>query len=176
MKLTLQLTLILSISLFIFSCDEIDITLNVSRGLIINEFLASNDACCSDQNGDFDDWVEFYNDTDSPIDLGGMYFTDTPGDDKPYKIPDNDPSSTTVPSKGYIVVWCDDDQEQGALHVSKKLKSGGESIILLNTDGISVVDSLTYTSQTTDISMGRDPNNESEWIFFNNPTPGAANK
>ena len=37
-------------------------------------------------------------------------------------------------------------------------------------------DSLTYSSQTTDISMGRDPNNESEWIFFNNPTPGAANK
>ena len=168
--------LFLSFSLFIFSCDEIDITLNVSRGLIINEFLASNDACCSDQNGDFDDWVEFYNDTDSPIDLGGMYFTDTPGDDKPYKIPDNDPSSTTVPSKGYIVIWCDDDQEQGALHVSKKLKSGGESIILLNTDRISVVDSLTYSSQTTDISMGRDPNNESEWIFFNNPTPGAANK
>ena len=35
----------LSLSLFIFSCDEIDTTLNVSRGLIINEFLASNDAC-----------------------------------------------------------------------------------------------------------------------------------
>ena len=104
-----------------------------------------------------------------------MYFTDTPGDDKPYKIPDNDPSSTTVPSKGYIVIWCDDDQEQGSLHVSKKLKSGGESIILLNNDGISVVDSITYTSQTTDISMGRDPNNQNEWIFFNNPTPGSAN-
>ena len=48
----------LSLSLFIFSCDEIDTTLNVSRGLIINEFLASNDACCSDQNGDFDDFPD----------------------------------------------------------------------------------------------------------------------
>ena len=48
----------LSLTLFIFSCDEIDTTLNVSRGLIINEFLARNDECCSDQNGDFDDWVE----------------------------------------------------------------------------------------------------------------------
>ena len=90
----------LSLSLFIFSCDEIgNATLNVSRGLIINEFLASNDACCSDQNGDFDDWVEFYNDADNPYRFRRYVFTDTPGDDKPYKIRNNDPSSTTVPSK-----------------------------------------------------------------------------
>ena len=164
------------VTIILTSCGEdIDITTNLSTGLIINEFLASNDACCSDQDGDYDDWVELYNDTDVSINIGGMYFTDTPNDYNPYLIPDSDPASTTIPSKGYLVIWCDDDQEQGALHVSKKLSKGGESIILISSDGISIVDSLTFNSQTTDVSMGRNSDNLEEWIFFNNPTPGFPN-
>ena len=72
-------------------------------------------------------------------------------------------------------IWCDDDQEQGPLHVSKKLSKGGESIILLSQDKITVIDSYTYPEQTTDISMGRDPDNVTNWIFFENPTPGSKN-
>jgi len=161
--------------IFFISCDEVDITQNTSRGLVINEFLTSNDVCCPDPSGDYDDWVELYNDTPDPIDIGGMYFTDTPGDDNPYQIPNTDPSKTTIASKGYLLIWCDDDQEQGPLHVSKKLKKGGESIILLSSDKLTIVDSLTYSEQTTDVSMGRNPNNFEEWIFFNNPTPGSSN-
>jgi|TARA_B100001057_G_scaffold490722_1_gene579570 hypothetical protein len=162
--------------LFVFSsCSDEDSDLNPGKGLIINEFLASNDACCSDNFGDYDDWVEFYNDSNEPIDIGGMYFTDTPDDDSPYLIPSTDPSSTTIQPGGYILLWCDDDQEQGALHVSKKLSKGGESIILLDKDGSSVITSYTYESQSTDVSMGRDPNNNESWIYFNNPTPGSVN-
>ena len=62
-------------SLFLFSCEEEDIQQNTSMGLIINEFLASNDSCCTDESNDYDDWVEIYNDTSDPIDIGGMYFT-----------------------------------------------------------------------------------------------------
>jgi hypothetical protein len=104
-----------------------------------------------------------------------MYFTDTPDDDNPYLIHSNEPSTTTIPAGGYLIIWCDDDQEQGVLHVSKKLKAKGESVILIDSDGITVVDSVTYESQTTDISMGRNIDNMDEWIFYNNPTPGAAN-
>ena len=162
--------------LFVFSsCSDEDSDLNPGRGLIINEFLASNDTCCSDNFGDYDDWVEFYNDSNEPIDIGGMYFTDTPDDDSPYLIPSTDPSSTTIQPGGYLLLWCDDDQEQGALHVSKKLSKGGESIILIDKDGSSVITSYTYESQSTDVSMGRDPNNNESWIYFNNPTPGSVN-
>ena len=61
------------------------------------------------------------------------------------------------------------------MHVSKKLKKGGESIILISSDKLSIIDSLTFSEQNTDISMGRDPNNFEEWVFFNTPTPGAKN-
>lgn len=157
------------------SCSDEDSDLNPGKGLIINEFLASNDACCTDNFGDYDDWVELYNDSNEPIDIGGMYFTDTPDDDSPYLIPSTDPSSTTIQPGGYLLLWCDDDQEQGALHVSKKLSKGGESIILIDKDGSSVITSYTYETQSTDVSMGRDPNNNESWIYFNIPTPGSVN-
>ena len=92
------------ISILFFSCDEVDIQKNTSMGLIINEFLASNDNCCPDPSGDYDDWVELYNDSQDPIDIGGMYFTDTIGDDDPYQIPETDPSITTVQPNSYILI------------------------------------------------------------------------
>tara|TARA_B100001057_G_scaffold150817_2_gene150734 strand:- start:9050 stop:9568 length:519 start_codon:yes stop_codon:yes gene_type:complete len=162
-------------SLFLFSCEEEDIQENTSMGLIINEFLASNDSCCPDSFGDYDDWVELYNDSNDPIDIGGMYFTDTQNDDNPYQIPLTSPDKTTIQPGGYLVIWCDDDQEQGPLHISKKLKKGGESVILLSSDKTTVIDSYIFEGQTTDISMGRNSNNFSEWIFFDSPSPGLKN-
>ena len=116
-------------------------TFALSQSLVINEIVSSNSSIFYDEDGDTPDWVEIYNDTSDPIDIGGMYFTDTPDDDNPYQIPNTDPSVTTIPPKGYLVIWCDDDQEQGPLHVSKKLKKSGESIILLSSDKITVIDS-----------------------------------
>ena len=103
------------ICILLFSCssestndedmnEETTVEEEPGMGLIINEFLASNDVCCPDPSGDYDDWVELYNDSDEAIDLGGMYFTDTIGDDDPYQIPDTDPSLTTVQPKGYILI------------------------------------------------------------------------
>ena len=167
--------ILIIISFILFSCEEENIQDNTSMGLIINEFLASNDTCCPDELNDYDDWVEIYNDSPDPIDIGGMYFTDTPDDENPYQIPSNNPTETTIQSKGYLLIWCDDDQEQGPLHVSKKLKKGGESVILLSKDKLTVIDSYTFSEQTTDVSMGRDPNDVTKWIFFDNPTPGLKN-
>ena len=164
----------ISILLFFVGCSKSED--DDGRGFIINEFLASNDFCCADQEGEYDDWVELYNDSNSSIDIGGMYLSDTPNDDKPYLIPNTDSSKTTIPPRGYLILWCDDDQEQGVLHMSKKLKGSGESIVLLEADGVTVIDSYTYESQTTDISMGRDPDNLDSWVFFENPTPGLPNK
>jgi hypothetical protein len=45
--------------------------------LLINEFLASNDACCSDEPGEFDDWVELHNTGDAPDSLNGLYLNDS---------------------------------------------------------------------------------------------------
>ena len=42
-------------------------------------------------------------------------------------------------------------------------------------DGVTVLDSLTFGPQTTDISFGRIPDGCDIWIIMSNPTPGASN-
>jgi len=169
-----NLFIIIALISFFSSCKEEES--NGISGLFINEFLASNDACCTDENEEYDDWVEIYNKTESPVNIGGMYFTDKPDDDDPYKIPDSIPNKTTIPAGGFLVLWCDKDEEQGVLHLKVKLSADGESVILIDKDGSSVIDSLTFESQTTDVSMGRDPSNFNQWITFATPTPGFPNK
>ena len=173
-----HLFFLLFLSLFACNSEDVEESLvdeSAGMGLIINEFLASNENCCPDSSGDYDDWVELYNDSNEPIDIGGMYFTDNIDDNDPYQIPDSYSSVTTIQAKGYLLIWCDDDQEQGPLHVSNKLKKGGESIILLSEENKTIIDSYAFGEQTTDVSMGRDPTNVKEWVFFDNPTPGSMN-
>lgn len=146
------------------------------EGLIINEFLAMNDSCCADPQGDFDDWVELYNNSSEAIDIGGILMTDTPGDASPYQIPTSDPSATTIQPGAYMIIWWDDDQMSGPLHISKKLSSAGESIVLLEPDGINVIDSYTFGQQSSDVSMGRTSVNSDQWQSYPTPTPGARNE
>ncbi len=143
--------------------------------LIINEYLASNDACCTDENGEYDDWFEIYNYGSTEIDIGGMYVSDSKSDYAKYQIPKTSTALTTIQPGGFLVLWCDGQPEQGALHTNFKLGSGGEDITLTEADGRTVIDELTYGPQTTDISQGRNPDGSKNWQAFSSPTPGTSN-
>ncbi|MCP3930985.1 MAG: T9SS type A sorting domain-containing protein [Bacteroidetes bacterium] len=121
--------------------------------LVINEFLASNDAVEADQDGEFDDWIELYNNSSSDINLEGYYLSDDATDLMQWAFP----SGTVIGANGYLIVWADKDEEQTGLHASFKLSSSGESIFLLDSGG-EIVDEVSFTEQTTDISYGRYPN------------------
>jgi len=47
---------------------------------LITEFMADNGDTLYDQSGATPDWIEIYNPTADPIDLGGYYLTDDPDD------------------------------------------------------------------------------------------------
>lgn len=121
--------------------------------LVINEFLASNDITAEDQDGEFDDWVELYNNGDVEIDLSGYYLSDDPTDNLKWTIP----TGTVIGAGDYLIIWTDDDEEQEGLHATFKLSAAGESVILSDTDG-TILDEVTYINQVTDISYGRFPN------------------
>lgn len=142
--------------------------------LAVNEFLASNDACCTDEFGDFDDWVEIVNTGEQPVDLAGLWFSDEAGVSG-WQIPDDDDEITTVAPGGYIVVWFDEETDQGPLHVDDKLSAGGESIVVHLEDGVTELLRVDFGPQTTDVSQGRSPDGDGVWTFFEMPTPGASN-
>ncbi len=121
--------------------------------LVINEFMASNDATEADQDGEYDDWIELYNNGTSAIDLEGYYLSDDGTNLTKWAFP----AGTTIASKGYLVIWADNDELQAGLHTNFKLASAAESIFLV--DGTNeIVDEISYADQTTDVSFGRFPN------------------
>jgi len=150
-------------------------TFLAGQSIFINEFMASNEVTIADENGEFDDWVEIYNAGTTPYNLGGKFVTDDLSEPNQWQIPTDNPSLTTIPAGGYLIIWFDGDEDQGALHVSPKLGGGGEQIGIYDADGITPLDTLTYGEQSKDVSEGRFPNGGTNFVNFSTPTPGEAN-
>jgi len=139
----------------------------------INEALASNTASIQDEAGDFEDWIELYNDEDAAVDVSGWHLTDDVLDPLKWVIP----AGTTIPSKGYLLVWCDNEPLEGPLHAPFALGVTGENLGLFmdEANGRVLVDHLTYTPLTNNRSFGRVPDGGDGLVTMCNPTPLAIN-
>ena len=86
--------------------------------VVINELLASSVRHFADPQGEYDDWIELYNPGDAPIDAGGMYLTDDVSEPTKWRIPSGDPAQTTIPPRGYLLIWADKDVADPGLHAA----------------------------------------------------------
>ncbi|MDD5766918.1 MAG: lamin tail domain-containing protein, partial [Candidatus Marinimicrobia bacterium] len=138
--------------------------------VFINEFLASNSKINKDDYGEYDDWIEIFN-SDTALNLSGWTLTDDPANPAKWIFPD------TILSEGcYLLIWADDQPEQGALHVPFKLdKSGGFIGLYQKIEATyTIADSLNYRIQETDFSFGRYPDGgQTRQIML--PTPNGGN-
>jgi len=146
-------------------------------GIYINEFLASNDAVHSDEYKDFDDWIELYNSTEIPVNIGGLYITDNLEDPFKHHIPNNNPEATTIPAGDFLLLWADGEENEGTLHLNFKLDRAGEQIGLVQfvESKATYIDSLSYGLQDTDISFGRYSDGSESWYSLIEPTPLQSN-
>ncbi len=144
-----------------------------NAALVINEFMASNGTTVTDPQGHYDDWIELYNTGPGTVDLGGMYLTDDLLNPTKWQIP----TGTFLGQGGYLLIWADENvlANTNGLHASFKLSAGGEAIGIFDTNGVTLVDSITFGPQTTDVSYGRFPNGGSDWYFMTPASPNAAN-
>ena len=162
--------------------EDVHITANFAamdtvKGLFINEFLTQNLSGIVDNNGELEDWIELYNNSGSDINISGLFISDSAGYISKYQIPYDKSGSTIIPDGGYILLWADNDPEQGALHLPFKLKKGGETILLSQRIGdvLYVIDSISYENQYSDLSYGHYPDSTPTWKFLT-PTPGEENQ
>jgi len=140
--------------------------------LVINEFMASNNSSKSDLQEQFDDWIEIHNYGPDTLYIGGMYLSDDLSVPVKWQIP----YSTIVPAGGYILIWADNDTGDSGLHANFKLDADGEEIGLFDIDGKTIIDSVIFSDQTTDISYGRYPDAADDWRYFSSPSPAAQNE
>ena len=141
--------------------------------LIINEFLAANDSINQDPQGDFDDWIELHNSGSSTLSLDGLYLTDDLDEPMQWQFPDG----ISLDSGDYLIIWADKDTSDNPLgiHANFKLSAGGEAIGLFDSDGVTLIDSITFESQLDDVSFGRFPDGDDNWYPMSTPSPGAEN-
>ena len=127
--------------------------------VVINEIMSNNISTTSDASGKFEDWIELYNTTSSPVSTAGLFLTDTLGLLQKWKLPDY-----TIPANGYAIILADEDGGQGDLHANFKLSNLGEQLILTNADSL-VIDSITYLIMADDIAFARLPNGSGPFIM-----------
>ena len=138
----------------------------------INE-IAPNGTYYSDDTGDFEDWIELYNENNFPVNIGGLFLSDKK--DNPGKWQIGTPEE--IPANGFTTIWADNNPDKGGLHADFALNKNSETIILsqfLNNQ-YTVIDSFTYSPVPFKGSIGRENEQSNNWVLFGQPTPLAPN-
>lgn len=144
---------------------------DVASDVLINEFMASNDSTLADEAGDFEDYVELYNRGSEAIDLSGMYMSDSLLTPTEWQIP----AGTILAPGQALLLWADEDLDEGPNHADFKLSTSGEEVGLWDVDGTTLLDSIVFGAQQADVSTGRLTDGGGLWVTFPDPTPGTLN-
>ena len=137
-------------------------------GLVINEIMASNTKTIQDQDGEYDDWIELYNNSDATINLENYKLSDKLDALDKWTFP-----SATIAPNSYLIIWADEDQEQAGLHCNFKLSASGESVALSDANG-TVLDQVTFPILGEEKTYGRYPNGTGSFAELD-PTYNAEN-
>lgn len=143
-----------------------------AQQLVINEILASNTSVNTDEDGTYQDWVELYNASSDPVNLNGFGLSDDPA--TPYKWVF--PAYIIAPGE-HKLVWCSDKNRldpSAPLHTNWKISADGETITL-TAPGNVMVDQVAGVALSANVSYGRIPSGGSDFVIFNQPTPGEPN-
>lgn len=169
--LVIILAVAICVAVVIYIINEEKGALPAAPGSIrINEFMASNGGTLPDDHGEYSDWIELYNPTDSAVSLSGMGLSDENTSVK-WVFPD-----ISLAPHGYVIVFASGRavSTDAALHANFRLTASKGGIYLTDSSG-KIVDQMEYEDQVRDVSMGRSVDNPAEWMLFENPTPGYSN-
>ena len=140
--------------------------------IVINEFLAMNSTIKADEAGDYDDWIELYNNGSNNVELEGLFLTDDLTLPTKWTFPE-----INLATGAFLILWADNETNEGALHLPFKLSGSGEEIGIYNSanSGTTLIHSVVYETQAADISYGLFPDAIGDWTLFSIPTPGTNN-
>ncbi len=99
-----------------------------------------------------DDWFEIHNSGSEPVALGGLWLSDTPGLPKVTQIP-----SLSFAAPNGCVRLDADGTNHGFNSVNFRLSNGGDSISLTAADGVTLIDSISFSVQRPGVSEGHFP-------------------
>lgn len=150
-------------------------TFPLTGQVVINEFSAANLESDLDNYGEYEDWIELYNTSDSYVDLSGYHLSD--------KIDNPDkwtfPNGIGIAANGHLLIWASDrDVVSGNnIHTNFKITQtrNNEDIVFSDPSG-NIIDShpINIPNQLGD-SRARVTDGSGTWGVCLNPTPGSSN-
>jgi hypothetical protein len=127
--------------------------------VVINEVMADNRSAVANA-GQYNDWIELYNQSDQYVNLGGMGLTDElliPGK---FTFPPN----TWIAPRGFLPVWCDNANNLPGLHTGFALSAEGQTVALFTSGFVpQMLDAVSFGSQLPDLTIGRVPDGSGAW-------------
>lgn len=135
--------------------EQLEIRQVLAVDVYITELLASNSSSIEDGDGDSSDWVELFNNANTPADVSGYYLTDDDDDLNQWAFP----AGTIIAPKSTLIVFASDKAAAppaGELHTNFKLSADGEFLALVEPNGSTIVHQFApkTPSQQTDVSYG----------------------
>ena len=168
--ITTVITLMTLYAIWGFFC-----TAEAEPRIVINEILASNNRTYSDEDGDYEDWIELYNAGSDTADLSFHGLSDDY--DRPFRW--TFPEGVLLAPGDYLLVWASGKDRRdfdGELHTSFSIAQAGEEVLLTHYETGERIDHVPPTRIPSDISYGRYPDGTDNWHFFNFPTPASPNR
>jgi hypothetical protein len=139
--------------------------------IVVNEALTHTDPPLLD-------YIELYNPTDAPVDIGGWYLTDNPGTPTKFRIPNN----TVINAGGYLVFNETDFNPTPGTNNSFTLDSHGEAVYLVSGNPASTnltgySHGFSFGAAENGVSFGRHvlSTGEEHFVAQISRTPGAEN-
>lgn len=146
-----------------------DLYLNEVSGAEQNEYM--------DEFGEYDDWLELYNGSDSEVNFGGLFLTDDLNDPTLMRVRQNEPDSTHIQAGDYKVLFADGTPDQGVLHLDFRISANGEELGLVQLLGLDTVmlDHVLFGNLSPGSSYSRLTDGGLLWAH-QIPTPGYSNQ
>ncbi|HVS79682.1 MAG TPA: lamin tail domain-containing protein, partial [Candidatus Paceibacterota bacterium] len=119
-----------------------DLSVAANPGVVLNEILPNPEGDDS-QHGLQGEWVELYNNGNTPVDLTGWKITDADGHSIPLATTTTWNGRTTIGAKGGGLEWV------VVMMNGQILNNDGDTVSLYDADG-NLVDSYTYSASVTD--------------------------
>lgn len=143
-----------------------------AQTLVINEVMSNNTSVITDDDGDYNDWIEIYYNGPEAMDLQGYGLSDDATLPFKWVFPEY-----WIEPGQHLLIWCSDKNRTDInydLHTNFKISSGGEIIKFTKPDG-TAQDSYPAVLIGNNLSYGRQTDGAATLVFFGVPTPAAAN-
>ena len=155
--LIILLFILLILLVFLINLADDSVVINTDSKLYISEIMSNNKSTIKDSDNEYSDYIEIYNDYDYEINLKGYYLSDESASSKKWSFP-----NIIIKSKEYLIIYASNkdkcDLSIRECHTNFKLSSSGETVTLLDSNGL-IISKVKYPESLSDNSYSLINNN-----------------